>query len=38
MVANGLHKQRLDEVYFNRERGHVKPPIVRFCAMALQSE
>jgi len=25
MVASGLHKQRLDEDYFNRERGHVKP-------------
>src|SRR3954454_20230653 len=26
MVANGLHKQRLDEVYFNRLRDVVKPP------------
>ena len=26
MVASGLHKQRLDEVYFNRLTGVVKPP------------
>ena len=26
MVASGLHKQRLDEVYFNRLRDVVKPP------------
>ena len=26
MVASGLHKQRLDEVYFNRLRVVVKPP------------
>jgi len=26
VVASGLHKQRLDEVYFNRLREVVKPP------------
>src|SRR3954463_9803535 len=32
MVASGLHKQRLDEVYFNRPRSVVKPP----CCSELQ--
>jgi len=27
VVASGLHKQRLDEVYFNRPRDVVKPPV-----------
>jgi hypothetical protein len=28
MVASGLHKQRLDEVYFNRLGDVVKPPAI----------
>src|SRR3954467_15625009 len=35
MVANGLHKQRLDEVYFNRPRDVVKPPWGDFCVRAI---